>query len=75
MLIDQKLEEKEIECSIKMKEAMEENLKFSANLHEEFQRIKKLHDDQYEEWQIRYEELEQLFMERPSRPEDLSIIK
>ena len=54
---------------------MEENLKFSANLHEEFQRIKKLHDDQYEEWQIRYEELEQLFMERPSRPEDLSIIK
>lgn len=47
-LVAQQLEEKDVECAIKLKQAMEDNLRFSSDLHEEFQKMKRMHDDQEE---------------------------
>lgn len=63
----------------KLKEDAENNLKqqmeFVEKMKLEFDEIRRIHDQEKENLEIKYNELNQLFEQRPSRPEDLELIQ
>ena len=58
-----------------MDRLIEENMNQTRELNEEFMKSKELMDDQYAELQTRFNSLEERFMNRESRPEDVKRIR
>lgn len=76
-LSDLEIQQQHREEEYKQKEANLENQrrKFTESLYEEFQLLSSTHQKDYTKLMFRYNELEQLYEKRPSRPEDIQRIK
>ena len=58
-----------------MDRLIEENMNQTRELNEEFMKSKEIMDDQYAELEARFNSLEERFMNRESRPEDIKRIR
>lgn len=58
-----------------MEKALQQHLDFVQKMKKEFEILLNAHRDRIEELRFEYRELERLFNQRPSRPDDIRHIK